>query len=243
MTEWQRFIDTTEEITIVSHISKLEWPMETIEINPNTPACGSVIWLHGLGADGADFAPIVQQLNLPATLPLRFIFPHAPVRPITINGGYPMRAWYDISSAVFQHQHDWEGIDATLQQVNAMISAEIARGIPANKIILAGFSQGAVITLLTGLRSTQQLGGLLALSGYLPTPAQCIAHATHAAKQTPIFIAHGTQDTLVNYEYGEQAARALQQNGFNITWQHYPMAHTVCAKEIADIAAWLQKIG
>lgn len=217
---------------------------EYIEINPTQNAIGSVIWLHGLGADGHDFVPIVQELNLPDEMPLRFIFPHAPMQPVTINNGYVMRAWFDIYSLTesAQRQVDEKGVAESVQQLEKLIAQEIERGIPPEKIILAGFSQGGVIALATGLRYPNSLAGIMALSTYLPSPEKFTAEANAANFTTPIFLAHGTQDTILPYTLGLQTQDVLQRNKYLVQWHSYSMGHSVCNEEIGDIANWLQRI-
>jgi phospholipase/carboxylesterase len=214
--------------------------LDYIEINSTQKETGSVIWLHGLGADGQDFAPIVQQLHLSSHI--RFIFPHAPVRPITINNGYMMRGWFDIFSLSRLEKFDDAGIATSVQQIEHLIEKELQRGIPAEKIILAGFSQGAAIALTTGLQYSKKLGGILALSGYLPNAEKVLSTANPANYTTPIFIAHGTEDTVLPYSLGAEVATLLQKNNYLTAWHSYAMGHSVCPEEIGDIAEWLQKI-
>lgn len=216
--------------------------LPSIEITPTQEPIGSIIWLHGLGADGNDFAPIVPELNLQQTYPMRFIFPHAPERPVTINNGYVMRAWYDIISLSIDHRADQEGIKESVLQVQALIEQEEKKGISTENIILAGFSQGAVIALHTGLTLPKKLRGILALSGYLPQASTVLSHATPANKQVPIFIGHGTQDMVVPYFLGEALHKQLKQEGYPVTWKDYPMSHSVCAEEIRDIANWIENV-
>ena len=207
-----------------------------IEINPATPAIGTVILLHGLGADGNDFVPVVPELRLPAKLPLRFVFPNAPQQAVTINNGYIMPAWYDITSMDINQRTDKSGMAASISELEKFIAHEESLGIPADKIILAGFSQGAVIALLTGLNFPRRLAGILAMSGYLPDSAPALNAANQA---TPIFMAHGRQDTVVPYPAGLASYDALHQLGVAASWHSYQMAHSVSEKEIQDIAAWL----
>lgn len=202
----------------------------------NPDAC--VIWLHGLGADGNDFAGIVPELRLPADLRVRFIFPHAPYRPITLNNGYVMRGWYDIASLQFGSHEDADGIRESAGQINEFIRREVERGIRTQRIILAGFSQGGAIALYTGLRQNQPLAGIMALSTYVPLISSLEAGSS---RDLPVFMAHGLQDDIVQYRYGVQSRIWLQQQGYNIDWHDYPMAHSVCMDEIADIRHWLLK--
>ena len=199
----------------------------------------AVIWLHGLGADGNDFAPIVPELVDPNWPPLRFVFPHAPVRPITINGGAPMRAWYDISGLEIAQRQDEAGIRASIGQLDELIEREIARGVPAQNIFLAGFSQGGAIVLAGGIRHAQRLGGIIALSTYLPMAEKTDAEASAANRDVPIFMAHGMLDPTISHALGEMSRGYLAQRGYAVDWHAYPMAHQVCMEEIADLRRWL----
>jgi phospholipase/carboxylesterase len=196
-----------------------------------------VIWLHGLGADGHDFEPIVPELKL--QIPVRFVFPHAPVRPVTINGGMAMRAWYDILGFSGTAAEDAAGISASASAVTELISAQVKRGIPTQRIVLAGFSQGGAIALHTALREPRALGGVLALSTYLPLAANLAAERSVANARVPIFMAHGTADNVLPLALGDTARRALAALGYEVDWRTYPMSHSVCLEEIAAIAAWL----
>lgn len=216
-------------------------PLETIEINPAIPPVASVIWLHGLGADGNDFAPIVPALSIPDTLPIRFIFPHAPMQAVTINNGYIMRAWYDIVSTEINKHADQQGIADSVSRISQLIEREIQRGIPSHKIILGGFSQGAVIALTVGLTYQHTLAGILGLSGYLPA-AEVFSQASAANKNTPVFLGHGTDDPIVPYFLGEAAHSSLSQHHYTVTWRSYTMGHSVCMEEIQDIGEWMKKI-
>lgn len=215
---------------------------DCIEINPPHKEIGSVIWLHGLGADGNDFSPIVSELNLPSDLPLRFIFPHAPMRPVTLNNGYVMRAWFDIYSLNKIQDTDEKGILASTRLVEDLIDREIQRGISTEKIVLAGFSQGGTIALATGLRYKKPLAGILALSTYLPNAKTIFAESSASNFTTSIFLAHGTQDSILPYALGQHLLELLQQNKYLVNWHSYFMGHSVCEKEIGDIAVWLQNI-
>jgi len=200
----------------------------------------SVIWLHGLGADGHDFEPIVPQLGLPADLAVRFIFPHAPTMPVTLNGGYIMPAWYDIIQTDLGIEHDHDGIMRSARDIQLLIEQEQMRGIAANRMILAGFSQGAAMALHVGLRQREALAGIMVLSGYLLLPdlmEQCSA----AAKNTPIFMAHGIDDPVVPFTLGDQTRRRLVSLGYTIQWHSYPMEHNLCPEEIHHIGAWLHE--
>ena len=198
-----------------------------------------MIWLHGLGADGHDFVPIVPELGLPGDLAVRYVFPHAPVRSVTINNGMEMRAWYDITPNM--RQQDTAGIRESEQVVLKFIQHEIASGIPANRIVLAGFSQGGAITLHTGLRYPQPLAGLLALSTYLPLPEAFAAEALPARRDTPILMCHGQHDGMLPLQLGAWSRDVLKERGYDVTWREYPMQHQVCAEEITDIGAWLKE--
>ncbi len=206
--------------------------LETLEISTGDSANASIIWLHGLGADGHDFADAVTALQL---LNVRFILPHAPHRPVTINGGYIMRAWYDLFGLEINSPQDENGIRETQMQIEALIAQEQQRGIAAERIILAGFSQGGAIALHAALRQPQRLAGVLALSTYLPLKPLLAAEKHAANRDLPIFMAHGTFDSVISLEVCEMSVKLLQQQGYPVFWHEYPMAHSVCAKELADI--------
>lgn len=210
--------------------------LETLEISANSTIDASVIWLHGLGADGHDFAPVVHQLALAN---IRFILPHAPERPVTLNGGYRMPAWYDVFGLEAGSKEDENGIRASQAQIEALIAREHERGIPTERIVLAGFSQGGAIALHTALRYPHTLAGVLALSTYLPLKARLISEAHPVNQQLPIFMAHGTFDNVISIEAGKIAAHLLEQHNYAVTWREYPMVHSVCAEEIADIRNFL----
>lgn len=206
-----------------------------------TPAW-SVLWLHGLGDSGDGFAPIVPELLRPDWPALRFVFPHAPVRAVTINNGMRMRAWYDIRDfSDLANRADETGVEESVRQVEALIGREIERGIPTSRILLAGFSQGGAITLATALQRKQPLGGLIALSTYLPMADRLIREATAVAHTQPMFMAHGQHDPVVPYRGGEMAAARLRTLGFKIDWHAYPMAHQVCAEEIDALGDWMSQ--
>ncbi|HEX4912290.1 MAG TPA: carboxylesterase [Permianibacter sp.] len=213
-----------------------------IEKEPTQPAVASVIWLHGLGADGHDFEPIVPELKLPADLPIRFVFPHAPVQPVTINGGMAMRAWYDILEANLGRRVDEAGVRESSALVAELIEREIARGIPANKIVLAGFSQGGAITLFLGLRYPERLAGLLALSTYLPCPETLPAERSAAMKDVPIFMAHGSFDPIVPLALAKDTERRLRELEYAPVFHEYPMPHSVCGPEVQDIRNFLIRV-
>lgn len=213
-----------------------------IEINPDQPAIGTVILLHGLGADGNDFVPLVKELHLPPNLPLRFVFPNAPLRPVTINNGYVMPAWYDIISMNIDQRADQNGMYESVAAINHFIDNEIKLGTPSQNIILAGFSQGAVIAMTCGIRLKQPLAGILAMSGYLPFADELVAEADDINRKIPIFMGHGTQDPIIPYNVGLSAFDVLKRAGFAVNWHSYAMAHSVCDKEVQEISAWLKKI-
>ena len=199
----------------------------------------AAIWLHGLGADGNDFGPIVPELVAPGWPPIRFVFPHAPRRPITINGGMTMRAWYDITGMEIAQRQDEAGIRASMAQLEALIAREVERGIPSTRIFLAGFSQGAAMVLSGGLRHTQPLAGIIALSGYLPLEQQLEAERSEANADVPIFLAHGSLDPVVPQTLGMLSRDFLRAHGYRVDWHSYAMAHQVCTEEIRDLRTWL----
>jgi phospholipase/carboxylesterase len=211
-----------------------------IETGPNPTA--SVIWLHGLGADGSDFVPIVRELDLTGCPPIRFVFPHAPTMPVTINNGYVMRAWYDILGVDIANREDEAGLRKSQEAVEQLIAREKSRGIPANRIVLAGFSQGCAMTLQTGLRHPEKLAGLLCLSGYLPIHATVAAERHSANHDTPIFLAHGRGDPVIPVDRAERSRDALKAHGYQVEWHEYMMPHSVNEEEIEDIGAWMRRI-
>lgn len=216
--------------------------LETIEIESAPAPTSAVIWMHGLGADGHDFAPIVRELDLSGCQGIRFVFPHAETMPVTINNGYVMRAWYDILGMDLVRREDAQGLRASQQRINDLIEREIERGIPAEQIVLAGFSQGCAMTLQTGLRYPSRLAGLMCLSGYLPL-ADTLAQERHTANQTtPIFMAHGRGDGVVLINRAETSRDQLTALGYSVEWHEYMMQHSVCAEEIDDISHWLQRV-
>ena len=214
-------------------------PLPCVEIQTAPNPRHAVIWLHGLGADGNDFAPIVPELVDPAWPPLRFVFPHAPVRPITINGGMAMRAWYDISGQEIAQRQDEAGIRASIVLLEELIAREVERGIAPENVFLAGFSQGGAIVLAGGIRHAQRLGGIIALSTYLPMAEKTDAEASAANRTAPIFMAHGMLDPTISHALGEMSREYLKQRGYAIDWHAYPMAHQVCMEEITDLKRWL----
>jgi phospholipase/carboxylesterase len=199
----------------------------------------AVIWLHGLGADGNDFGPIVPELVAKDWPAIRFVFPHAPKRPITVNGGMPMRAWYDITGMEIANRQDEAGIRASMLQLEALIAREVERGIPASRIFLAGFSQGAAMVLSGGLRHTDALAGIIALSGYLPLEKQLAEERSPANARVPLFVAHGSIDPVVPQTLGMLGRDFLRSLGYTVDWHGYPMAHQVCAEEIGDLRIWI----
>ncbi|MDA1118198.1 MAG: alpha/beta hydrolase [Proteobacteria bacterium] len=213
---------------------------EAIEIETARTPDAAVIWLHGLGADGHDFEAVVPELRLPANTRLRFIFPHAPVRPVTINMGMSMRAWYDILQ-MGGRREDAAGIRTSQALVEALIARERTRGVAAARIVLAGFSQGGAVALHTGLRHAERLAGVLALSTYLPLAATLAAERSDANRGAPVFMAHGGHDPVIDIARARESRAALESLGYAVQWQEYAMPHSVCAEEIADIAGWLLK--
>lgn len=224
-------------MTIRSDPSRFKTP--PIEIETGAVPSATVIWLHGLGADGHDFEPIVPELRLPRDPAVRFIFPHAPHRPVTINNGYVMRAWYDIRTAEFVQREDEVGIRESERAVRELIAQESHRGISPRRIVLAGFSQGGAIALHTGVRYPERLAGIMALSTYLPLAPRFATEAQAANKNVPIFMAHGTEDPVIPIGRGLQSADLLKCAGADLVWRSYEMGHSVCIEEIGDIAVWL----
>ena len=213
-----------------------------VEIESAPQPTAAVIWLHGLGADGHDFASLVPELDLSGCPPIRFIFPHAPSMPVTVNGGYVMPAWYDILGPNLVSQQDAAGIQSSERAIMALIAHEVARGTPTEHIVLAGFSQGCAMALHTGLRLPQRLAGIMALSGYLPLADRITAERHPANAQTPIFMAHGTQDPVVVIARGEASRDALAALGQPVAWHSYPMPHSLHPQEIADISTFLAQV-
>lgn len=215
--------------------------LDCLEVNTSTTTEFSVIWLHGLGADGHDFEPIVPYLGLPPGLAVRFVFPHAMRRPITINGGMVMRAWYDIVEISASRGQDEAGIRHSAEQVRALIDREIERGVPASKIILAGFSQGGAMALHVGLRYEQKLAGIMALSAYLLFPERLMQDHSEANADTPVFIGHGTMDATVPFALGQATVKTLESGQWPVEWHSYPIPHSVSPPEIADVGVWLKQ--
>lgn len=216
--------------------------LECIEINPDTQASAAVIWLHGLGADGHDFEPIVPQLQLPDGLQVRFVFPHAPMRPVTINSGMVMRAWFDVLRMEPEHQIDAGSFAESVDSVEALVEKEIEAGIPPERIVLAGFSQGGAVALHTGLRFGERLAGILALSCYLPTVDTLKSERSDANRSVPIMMAHGIADPVISMSRAVVTRNDLSGLGYEICWHEYPMEHAVCAEEIEAIRSWLLEI-
>jgi phospholipase/carboxylesterase len=219
--------------------------LEAIEIETGGNPAAAVIWMHGLGADGNDFVPIVGQLGLDGATPARFIFPHAPMRAVTINNGFVMRAWYDVSFGDLEgksRRADEAGLRESQAQIAALIDREKARGIAPERIVLAGFSQGGAVALQTGLRHPERLAGVMALSTYLPLAESLPTEGTPANRATSIFMAHGLFDPIVPLAMGAGSMTYLASLGYRVEWHQYPMPHSVCEQEIADIGAWLRRV-
>lgn len=217
-------------------------PLTTVEIEPTGAVRSSIIWMHGLGADAHDFEPIVPELRLPVDLGVRFVFPNAPIRPVTINNGMRMRAWYDVLSLDLPRQEDPDGVYASEQAIYALLEREKQRGVATDRIVLAGFSQGGAMALHTGLRYPDRLAGILALSCYIPLASRLNSERRPANQTTPMFIAHGDYDAIIPMRYGQQSAETLKGLGYPVEWSDYGMGHEVCWQEIRDIAAWLQRV-
>ncbi|HYB32610.1 MAG TPA: hypothetical protein VED45_04185 [Steroidobacteraceae bacterium] len=215
---------------------------DAVEIETGRAPEAAVIWLHGLGADGHDFEPIVPELVRPTERALRFIFPHAPIRPVTLNGGYAMRAWYDIIAIDRRAAEDESGIRASQGLIEDLIRRQNARGIRSERIVLAGFSQGGALALFTGTRYPERLAGIMGLSCYQLQSGRFDAERGAANQSTPVFLAHGLQDPVVAPALGEAACRQLQAAGYAVEWHVYAMPHAVCPQEVADIGAWLRRV-
>lgn len=220
--------------------------LEQVELVTGPEPTASVIWMHGLGADGYDFVSLIKEFDV-NTLPglsggVRFIFPHAPMRPVTINNGMVMRAWYDVKMVDLSRQEDEAGVRASQAEIEKLIAREKQRGIPAKRIILAGFSQGGVITLQTGLRHAERLGGLMVLSSYLPLAATVQAEASAANRDVPIIMIHGSHDPVINIALASTSRDKLTQLGYGVEWHEFPMEHSLCLEEIQAIHDWLGKV-
>jgi phospholipase/carboxylesterase len=219
--------------------------LETIEIETAPNPAAAVIWLHGLGADGNDFAPIVPELELTGAPAIRFVFPHAPMMPVTINNGHVMRAWYDVSFGDLEgktRRADEDGVRASQARVTQLIEREVSRGIASRNIVIAGFSQGGAVALQSGLRSPQQIAGIMALSTYLPMAASLAAEAAAANRDVPIFYAHGTYDPVIPLAMATDSCEKLAAAGYRPEWHEYPMQHSVCAEEVTAISEWLRRV-
>jgi phospholipase/carboxylesterase len=212
---------------------------EAIEVETGPAPTASVVVLHGLGADGRDFLPIAEEIDLSAAGPVRWVFPHAPMRPVTVNGGYVMRAWYDITGFGGGHREDEAGLRASREAVDALIGRERARGVAPGRIVVAGFSQGCAMALLVGLRHPETLAGIVGLSGYLPLAASTAAERHEANRGTPVFLAHGSADGIVPVARGRASRDALVALGHRVDWREYPIEHTVSMPELRDLEAWL----
>jgi phospholipase/carboxylesterase len=216
--------------------------LQTIELDSGVAPRATVIVLHGLGADGTDFLSFADELELSGVGPVRWVFPRAPVRPVTINNGHRMRAWYDILGTDLVRREDETGLRETFAAVHELLDREVARGVPANRIVLAGFSQGCAVTLGAGLRYGQRLAGLAGLSGYLPLAPSTEDERAHANALTPVFMAHGQRDGVVPLARGSASRDALKQLGMDVQWHDYPMEHSVCLEEVQDLERWLQQV-
>ena len=214
--------------------------LDTLEHETGPDPRWAVIWLHGLGADGNDFVPLVPELVRDGWPAIRFVFPHAPVRPVTINNNVPMRAWYDIRELDLANRADEQGVAESVVQVEALVAREGERGIPPSRIVLAGFSQGGAVTLAAGLRRSEPLAGLVGLSTYVPGAQGAQAALVEGATRQPVFMAHGSQDPVVPYLAGKQSAGLMRRLGFEVDWHVYPMQHQVCAEEIRDLGNWFE---
>ena len=220
-------------------------PLQVLEAqtgNPNDSPVATVLIMHGLGADGRDFVPIAEQLDLSSVGPVRFLFPNAPTIPVTINGGYVMPAWYDILAADLVKREDEAGLRQSRLQIEEIIAHEKARGIPASRIVVAGFSQGCAMALMVGLRHAEALAGIVGMSGYLPLAASTAAEHTAASLNTPIFMAHGTRDGVVVLPRATASRDALAAMGYAVEWHDYPMEHSVCPQEVVDLEAFLKRV-
>jgi phospholipase/carboxylesterase len=215
-------------------------PLDALEVETAPSPSAAVVWMHGLGADGYDFVDVPPMLEL--RRPVRFVFPHAPMQPVTINGGMVMRAWYDVRHDAGVRREDETGIRASQRRVEALIAREKARGIPAKRLVLAGFSQGGAMALQTGLRHPERLAGVMALSCFLPLADRLAAEAASANRDVPIFLAHGTHDPVIPLARAEDARALLEGLGYRVEWREYHMPHSVCPEQLADIGAWLARI-
>ncbi|MES2402602.1 MAG: alpha/beta hydrolase [Pseudomonadota bacterium] len=217
-------------------------PLKVLEAQTGENPVATIIIMHGLGADGRDFFPIAKELDLSAIGPVRFLFPNAPVIPVTINGGYQMPAWYDILNADLVRREDEAGLRSSQLAMEEVIANEKARGIPAGKIVLGGFSQGCAMTLMIGLRHTEKLAGLMCMSGYLPLTSKTVVERSLASQDVPIFMGHGTRDPVIALDRATASRDAMKALGYNVEWHEYPMEHSVCPQEIGDMEAWLNRV-
>jgi len=229
-------------VRIHAQSTHMEHVLPTLCVETGANPSASVIWLHGLGADGHDFEPVVPELGLPDDLHVRFVFPHAPSIPVTINGGYIMPAWYDIRQTDLGIEQDEAGIRKSARAITMLIEHEIMRGIGPERIILAGFSQGGAMALYTGLRHAERLAGIMALSAYLLFPDRLQQEFMRAGAGTPIFMAHGVEDPIVPLRLGETAAHRLEKMDYPVSWHTFPMGHSVCAEEIQCIGRWIASV-
>lgn len=234
-------MNSSESAVSEKHGTGTAGELETLEIVTGPNPAAAVVWLHGLGADGHDFEPIVPQLGWQGAPDIRYVFPHAPVRPVTINGGMPMRAWYDILSLTSARGHDREGVVTSVNQAAALVQREISRGIASERILVAGFSQGGAIALQLALRFPEKLAGVIALSSYLLFPDRIESQRHEANSRLPAFVGHGTLDPVVPIAMGEAAARQLEAMGHPVEWHSYPMPHSVSPEEIGHLSAWMEK--
>ena len=209
---------------------------EYIEVETGVSPKHSVIWLHGLGADGRDFADLPRMLNLPAAMAIRFLFPHAPMRPITLNGGMTMRGWYDLTGLEVSNNEDLDGLQASSELVTALIHHEVANGIPADQILLGGFSQGGALSLYLGLRYPNRLAGIVALSAYLPAASRICVECSEVNQNTRVFMGHGLHDPMVSLQSGDASRKVLEKLGYPITWRTYSMEHSICEPEMRDLS-------
>ncbi|MES1980637.1 MAG: alpha/beta hydrolase [Pseudomonadota bacterium] len=216
--------------------------LKVLEAQTGENPVATIIIMHGLGADGRDFLPIAKELDLSAIGPVRFLFPNAPVIPVTINGGYQMPAWYDILNADLVRREDEAGLRTSLVAIEGVIANEKARGIPASKIVLGGFSQGCAMTLMIGLRHAEKLAGLMCMSGYLPLTSKIVVERSVASQDVPIFMGHGTRDPVIALDRATASRDAMKALGYNVEWHEYPMEHSVCPQEIGDMEAWLHRV-
>jgi phospholipase/carboxylesterase len=216
--------------------------LDSIQIETAPDPTVSIIWMHGLGADGSDFVPIVRELDLTGCPAIRFVFPHAPTLPVTINNGYVMPAWYDILGPDLVQREDEKGLRTSQAAIEQLIAQEKSRGIAADRIVLAGFSQGCAMAIQTGLRHPEKLAGLLCLSGYVPIQATIPVERHGANQNTPIFMAHGRADQVISIDRAEKSRDLLQLLGYPVEWHEYPMPHSVCAEELEDISVWLRRV-